>query len=42
MKPETAATRESLSFGVLAGPPSAAGTDRNLVAMDNRNEIRDS
>src|SRR6266566_408943 len=41
MKPGTAPVWESLSFRVLRGPPSAAGTERNLVAMDNRNEIRD-
>jgi transcriptional regulator with XRE-family HTH domain len=41
MKPGTARVRESLSFQVLAGPPSTAGTGRSLVVMDNRNEIRD-
>jgi transcriptional regulator with XRE-family HTH domain len=41
MKPETGPLRESLLFRVLTGPPSAAGTERNLEVMDNRNEIRD-
>lgn len=33
--------RESLSFRVLPGPPSAAGWERSLEDMDTRNEIRD-
>jgi transcriptional regulator with XRE-family HTH domain len=41
MKPGTTPVRESLSFQVLAGPPSATVTERNLVVVDNRNEIRD-
>ena len=41
MKPGPGPVRESLPFRVLTGPPSAAGTERNLEVMDNRNEIRD-
>jgi hypothetical protein len=41
MKPGTATMRESLSFRVLTGPPSAAETERTVLVMDNRNEIRD-
>jgi hypothetical protein len=41
MKPGTATMRESLSFRVLPGPPSAAETERTVLVMDNRNEIRD-
>jgi transcriptional regulator with XRE-family HTH domain len=41
MKPGTGRVWESLSFRVLTGPPNAAGTERNLEVMDNRNEIRD-
>jgi len=41
MKPEMGTVRESLPYQVLTGPPSMAGGDHNVVAMDNRNEIRD-
>jgi hypothetical protein len=41
MKPGTVPVRESLPFRVLTGPPSAAATERNLMIVDNRNEIRE-